>query len=52
MTENSLTIFTKASQMLAQADTIQKAKELKDLIRQEIKKTPIFSTGVFGGGLQ
>jgi len=28
---NSLVIFTKASQMLAEADTIQKAKELKDL---------------------
>lgn len=28
---NSLTIFTKAAQMLAEADTIQKAKELKDL---------------------
>jgi 16S rRNA G966 N2-methylase RsmD len=28
---NSLTIFTKASQMLAEADTIQKAKELKSL---------------------
>lgn len=28
---NSLIIFTKASQMLAEADTIQKAKELKDL---------------------
>jgi len=31
MTENSLAIFTRASQMLAEADTIQKAKELKDL---------------------
>jgi len=31
MTENSLVIFTKASQMLAEANTIQKAKELKDL---------------------
>jgi len=29
--ENSLVIFTKASQMLAEADTIQKTKELKDL---------------------
>ncbi len=29
--ENSLVIFTKASQMLAEATTIQKAKELKDL---------------------
>lgn len=28
---NSLIIFTKASQMLAEADTIQKAKELKNL---------------------
>ena len=28
---NSLTIFTKASVMLAEADTIQKAKELKSL---------------------
>jgi N6-adenosine-specific RNA methylase IME4 len=28
---NSLVIFTKASQMLAEADTIQKAKELKNL---------------------
>ncbi len=28
---NSLVIFTKASQMLAEADTIQKAKELKSL---------------------
>jgi len=28
---NSLAIFTKASQMLAEANTIQKAKELKDL---------------------
>ena len=28
---NSLTIFTKAALMLAEADTIQKAKELKDL---------------------
>ena len=28
---NSLTIFTEASRMLAEADTIQKAKELKDL---------------------
>lgn len=31
MAENSLVIFTKAAQMLAEADTIQKAKELKDL---------------------
>ena len=31
MKENSVAIFTKASQMLAEADTIQKAKELKDL---------------------
>ena len=31
MTESSLVIFTKASQMLAEADTIQKTKELKDL---------------------
>jgi len=31
MSENSLVIFTKASQMLAEADTIQKAKELKNL---------------------
>ena len=31
MVENSVAIFTKASQMLAEADTIQKAKELKDL---------------------
>ena len=31
MSESSLIIFTKASQMLAEADTIQKAKELKDL---------------------
>jgi N6-adenosine-specific RNA methylase IME4 len=31
MSENSLVIFTRASQMLAQADTIQKAHELKDL---------------------
>ncbi len=29
--ENSLVIFTKAAQMLAEADTIQKTKELKDL---------------------
>ena len=29
--ENSLVIFTKASQMLVEANTIQKAKELKDL---------------------
>lgn len=29
--QNSLTIFTQASKMLAQANTIQKAKELKDL---------------------
>jgi len=28
---NSLTIFTKAALMLAEADTVQKAKELKDL---------------------
>ncbi|HHF51562.1 MAG TPA: hypothetical protein ENL46_02600, partial [Candidatus Aminicenantes bacterium] len=28
---NSVEIFTKASQMLAEADTIQKTKELKDL---------------------
>ena len=28
---NSLVIFTRASQMLAEADTIQKTKELKDL---------------------
>jgi DNA modification methylase len=31
MEVNSLIIFTKASQMLAEADTIQKAKELKNL---------------------
>jgi len=31
MEQNSLIIFTKASQMLAEANTIQKAKELKDL---------------------
>jgi N6-adenosine-specific RNA methylase IME4 len=31
MSENSLVIFTKASQMLAEAVTVQKAKELKDL---------------------
>lgn len=31
MTENSLVIFTRASLMLAEANTIQKAKELKDL---------------------
>ena len=31
MTENSLIIFTRASQMLAEANTIQKTKELKDL---------------------
>lgn len=31
MTTNSLTIFTKAALMLAEADTIQKTKELKDL---------------------
>ncbi len=31
MTENSLIIFTQAAQMLAEADTIQKTKELKDL---------------------
>ena len=31
MTDNSLVIFTKASQMLMEANTIQKAKELKDL---------------------
>jgi N6-adenosine-specific RNA methylase IME4 len=31
MAESSLIIFTKAEQMLAEADTIQKAKELKDL---------------------
>lgn len=30
MSENSLVIFSRASQMLAEADTIQKAKELKD----------------------
>jgi len=30
--ENSLVIFTKASLMLAEANTIQKAKELKDLV--------------------
>lgn len=29
--QNTLTIFTKAAQMLAECDTIQKAKELKDL---------------------
>jgi 16S rRNA G966 N2-methylase RsmD len=31
MAENSLVIFTRASQMLAEATTLQKAKELKDL---------------------
>ena len=31
MSENSLVIFAKASQMLAEANTIQKAKELKNL---------------------
>jgi hypothetical protein len=31
MKQNSLIIFTKASQKLAEADTIQKAKELKSL---------------------
>ncbi len=31
MSENSLTIFTQAARMLAEADTIQKTKELKDL---------------------
>jgi len=31
MSQNSLTLFTRASQMLAEATTIQKAKELKDL---------------------
>lgn len=31
MSENSLVIFTKASQLLAQADTIQKTKELKSM---------------------
>lgn len=31
MSENSVVIFTRASQMLAEATTIQKAKELKDL---------------------
>ena len=31
MSENSVVIFQKASQMLAEADTIQKAKELKNL---------------------
>jgi len=31
MENNSLAIFTKASEMLAEANTIQKAKELKDL---------------------
>ena len=31
MTENSMVIFTRASQMLAEANTIQQAKELKDL---------------------
>ena len=31
MSENSLVIFTRAAQMLAEANTIQKAKELKDL---------------------
>ncbi len=31
MVENSLALFTRAAQMLAEADTIQKAKELKDL---------------------
>jgi len=31
MTENSLAIFTRGAQMLAEANTIQKAKDLKDL---------------------
>lgn len=31
MAENSLVIFSRASEMLAEADTIQKAKELKSL---------------------
>jgi len=31
MSENSMVIFTRASQMLQEANTIQKAKELKDL---------------------
>lgn len=31
MTESSLVLFTQASRMLAEADTIQKTKELKDL---------------------
>jgi len=31
MTENSLEIFSRGSQMLAEANTIQKAKDLKDL---------------------
>ncbi len=31
MKQNSLIIFTKAARMLVEADTIQKAKELKDL---------------------
>lgn len=31
MAQNSLSIFTKAAQMLAEADTILKAKDLKDL---------------------
>lgn len=31
MTESSIVIFSRAAQMLAEADTIQKAKELKDL---------------------
>ena len=41
MEENSLIIFTQASKMLAEADTIQKAKELKDL-GQEIAGVYIF----------
>ncbi len=31
VSENSVALFTRAAQMLAEADTIQKAKELKDL---------------------
>ena len=31
MGENSLVIFTRAAHMLAEANTIQKAKELKNL---------------------
>jgi hypothetical protein len=31
MSENSLTIFSRGSQMLAEANTIQKARDLKDL---------------------